>query len=184
MSTALMLVDIQNDYFPGGNCELYQSGLAAEQAARALSYFRKKRMPVFHVQHIALKPDSTFFLPNTRGAEIHASVLPAPGEPIVVKHAPDSFFDTELSRLLEEKNVTQLVVCGMMSHMCIDTTVRSAKRLGYAVTLLHDACATKDLVWNDSRIPAEIVHGAFMAALDGTFATVVTTDACLSAEKG
>ncbi len=184
MHTALLLVDIQNDYFPGGNCELYQSELAAEQAARALVFFREKRMPVFHVQHVALKPDATFFLPATHGADIYESVLPAPGEPVVVKHAPDSFFDTELSRLLEEKNITRLVVCGMMSHMCIDTTVRSAKRLGYAVTLLCDACATKDLVFRDHRIPAQTVHGAFMAALDGTFARVVTTDAYLSAAEG
>jgi nicotinamidase-related amidase len=184
MDTALILVDIQNDYFPGGNCKLFQSEAAAEQAARALAFFREKGMPVFHVQHVAMKPDATFFLPATRGAEQYASVLPAPGEPVVVKHAPDSFFDTELSRLLEEKNIARLVVCGMMSHMCIDTTVRSAKRLGYAVTLLHDACATKDLVFMDCRIPAQTVHGAFMAALDGTFATVTSTDAYLSAEKG
>lgn len=182
MHTALLLVDIQNDYFPGGTCELYQSGLAAEQAARALAFFREKRMPAFHVQHIALNPDATFFLPDTRGADIHASALPAPGEPVVVKHAPDSFLNTELLRLLEEKKIERLTVCGMMSHMCIDTTVRSAKRLGYAVTLLHDACATKDLVWNGSRIPAQTVHGAFMAALDGTFATVVTTNEFLAAE--
>jgi nicotinamidase-related amidase len=181
MSTALLLVEIQNDYFSGGNCELYQSEAAAVQASRALAFFREKRMPVFHVQHVALKPDAAFILPATRGAEIYASVLPAPGEPVVVKHAPDSFLETQLSRLLEEKTITRLVVCGMMSHMCIDTTVRSAKRLGYAVTLLHDACATKDLTWNGRRIPAETVHGAFMAALDGTFATVITTDAYLAA---
>ena len=184
MHTALLLVDIQNDYFPGGTCELYQSGLAAKQASRALAFFREKRMPVFHVQHIALKPDATFFLPDTRGADIHEAVLPAPGEPVVVKHAPDSFLNTELSRHLEDSKIERLVVCGMMSHMCIDTTVRSAKRLGYAVTLLHDACATKDLVWDGNRIPAQTVHGAFMAALDGTFATVVTTDAYLAAELG
>jgi nicotinamidase-related amidase len=179
MDTALILIDIQNDYFPGGRYELHESEEAAIQAARVLSRFRENGMPVFHVQHISLKPGAAFFLPDTAGAEIRADVLPQHNEPVVVKHAPDSFLNTSLESMLQEKGIKKLIVCGMMSHMCIDSTVRSAKRLGYEVTLLADACATRELVWEGMHIPAPTVHAAFMAAIDGSFAQVMTTEAYL-----
>ena len=180
MDTALILVDIQNDYFPGGRYELYESEEAAKQAARVLSSFRESGKPVFHVQHISLRPGAAFFLPDTAGAHIRVDVLPQHNEPVVVKHAPDSFLNTPLESILQEKGIKKLVVCGMMTHMCIDTTVRTAKRLGYEVTLLADACATRELVWEGERIPAPTVHAAFMAAIDGSFAQVMTVDAYLA----
>ena len=93
----------------------------------------------------------------------------------MVKHTPNSFFKTNLLELLKSKGIDQLVVCGMMTHMCIDTTVRAAKDYGIPVTLLYDACATKDLTIMGNSIPAKVVHDAYMAGLNGMFAEVKLT---------
>jgi nicotinamidase-related amidase len=175
MKKALILIDIQNDYFPGGRFELNQPDAAAQNAQRVLAYFRKKGLPIFHVQHINMNPGAPFFIADTAGVNIHTLVLPFPGERVVVKNTPDSFFNTDLLPLLNELGIEQLVICGMMSHMCVDTTVRSAKRLGFAIELLSDACTTRDLLWENAPIPAELVHAAFMAALQNTFADVKDT---------
>lgn len=174
MNTALVLVDIQNDYFKGGRNELFNPDKAASHAEEALSLFREKRLPIVHIQCVLLEENATFFLPDTEGINIHERVTPQSGEKVIVKHTPDSFFQTELQEHLESMDVTRLVVCGMMSHICIDSTVRSASRLGYEVILLGDACATRDLEWDGTVIPAKTVHDTFMASLQGTFAQVVS----------
>lgn len=183
MKSALVLIDIQNDYFPGGKWELDQPEQAARQAKRALDFFRAEKLPVFHVQHISTREKAKFFLPETAGAEIHPLVAPTEGEAVLVKHAPNAFLNTGLNEALRRAGVDQLVVCGMMSHMCIDTSVRAAKDLGYSVTLLEDACTTRDLERDGERIPAGTVHRAFMAALDGSFARVVRTDDFLAPQS-
>lgn len=176
MNTALVLIDIQNDYFPGGKNELFEADRCADRAAEALRLFRERGLPVVHVQHVSKSADATFFLPDTEGVRIHERVRPIAGEPVVVKHFPDGFLHTELKEILAARGVERLAVCGMMSHMCVDTTVRAAMAQGYStVLLLGDACTTKDLAWNGERIPARTVHAAFMAALHGTFATVLDT---------
>jgi nicotinamidase-related amidase len=126
--------------------------------------------------HISLKAGAAFFLPDTEGTRIRERVRPLEGETIIVKHFPDGFLHTELRETLNAQCIERLVVCDMMSHMCVDTTVRSAKGLGYTVILLGDACTTKDLTWKGERIPARTVHNAFIAALHGTFAAVIDTE--------
>jgi nicotinamidase-related amidase len=176
MKTALILVDIQNDYFPGGANALWEQEAAAKKALDVLQLFRENSLPVVHIRHINTRAGATFFLPGTPGSEIHDSVRPAGGETVIIKNFPDSFLKTTLQEHLEGVGADRLVVCGMMSHMCIDTTVRSAAARGYAVILPHDACATRDLPWDGGTIPAGTVHNTFMAALRGTFATVVATN--------
>lgn len=175
MNTALVLVDLQMDYFAGGRNELVQADSAVARAQEALSLFREKQLPVVHIQCILLEENAEFFLPDTDGIRIHERVQPQSGEKVIVKHTPDSFFRTELQQHLESIQASRLVIGGMMSHICIDSTVRSANRLGYEVVLLGDACATKDLVWKDTLIPAQTVQDTFMASLQGTFAQVTDT---------
>lgn len=91
MNTALLLIDIQNDYFPGGAWELSHADEAAAQARLALGRFREQHRPVFHVRHINTRPGAAFFLPDTPGSEIHGAVKPLDGEPVIIKHAPDAF---------------------------------------------------------------------------------------------
>ena len=176
MSKALILIDIQNDYFPGGTMELSGPLEAGKNAAQVLALFRDKGWPVFHVQHLAARPGATFFLPGTPGADIHELVAPAPGEAVVVKHFPNSFRDTSLGQGLKAAGATQLTVCGMMTHMCVDATVRAAFDLGFAVTVAHDACATRELSFGGASIPAAQVHGAFLAALGAVYAKVAGTE--------
>lgn len=180
MNTALLLIDLQNDYFPGGALPLHGSEEAGKAAGQLLAAFRAARLPVMHIQHIAQKPEATFFRPGTSGAEIHPCVAPQlgsnvdteAGETVLVKHFPSAFRETPLLELLTQRRITHLVVAGMMTHMCVDTTVRAACDLGFACTLAHDACATRELSFNGQSVAAEQVQLAYMAALQGLFAQV------------
>jgi nicotinamidase-related amidase len=174
--TALLIIDIQNDYFPGGAMELEGAEAAGEKASHALSSFRKKQLPVIHIRHLSTRPGATFFLPGTKGAEIHSSVLPQEKEAVIEKNFPNSFRGTALQKRLEELNVKNLTVAGMMTHMCVDATVRQAADLGYKVTLLADACATRAQSYGGESVPARQVHAAFLAALNGFYAKVVRAD--------
>ena len=170
MPTALLLIDIQNDYFPGGAMELAGSVQAGERAGALLAAFRARGLPVIHVQHVSTRAGATFFLPDTPGVEINACVAPRPGETVVRKHFPNGFRDTPLLEHLRRGDVTALVVAGMMTHMCVDTTVRAAFDLGLVVRLAHDACATRALAFGGSTVAAADVQSAFIAALNGLFA--------------
>jgi nicotinamidase-related amidase len=173
--TALVIIDIQNDYFPGGAMELEGAEAAGAKAAIAAKNFRGKRLPVIHVRHLSVRPGATFFLPGTRGAEIHASVQPGAGESVMEKNFPNAFRSTGLKDLLEKQGIKNLVVAGMMTHMCVDASVRHAADLGYKVTLLGDACATRAQSYGGETVPARQVHAAFLAALNGFYAKVLNT---------
>ncbi len=176
MKTGLVLVDIQNDYFPGGRMELEGIEAAAAKAADLLILFRNKGWPVFFVQHIATGQNASFFLPDTTGVEFHASLKPAPGEILIRKHYPNSFRETTLQSELDSASVIRLVICGAMSHMCIDATTRAAADLRFECIVTADACATRDLRFGSDTIPAGQVHGAFMAALGAGYARIATFD--------
>ena len=173
--TALVVIDIQNDYFPGGAMELEGADAAGRKAGGALARFRERGLPVFHVRHLSVRPGATFFLPGTRGAEIHAAVTPRSGEPVLEKNFPNSFRNTELKAMLDQEGIKNLVIAGMMTHMCVDASVRHAADLGYKVTLLGDACATRAQTYAGETVPARQVHAAFLAALNGFYAKVVDT---------
>ena len=180
MKEALLLIDIQNDYFPGGKMELVSMEEAAKKAGELLKAFRTAGKPVFFIKHVSTRSDATFFVPGTQGTDIHSSVSPLPDETIIEKHFPNSFLQTDLLSVLKESEVTDLIICGAMSHMCIDTTVRAAKELGFKCTLIADACATRNLKFGEEILPAQTVHASFMAALDGMFATVMIADEYLN----
>jgi nicotinamidase-related amidase len=176
MTTALLLVDIQNDYFPGGAMEVMGATPSGDRAATLLAAFRSRSYPIVHIQHIAKRAGATFFLPNTKGAEIHESVRPATSEPIFQKHFPNSFRETPLLEYLRDAGISELVIAGMMTHMCIDSTTRAAADLGFACSLAHDACATRDLSFSGVRVAADAVQTAYLGALNGLFAKVRATE--------
>jgi len=173
MKIGLILVDIQKDYFPGGRMELVGMKEASEKAREMLLVFREKKCPIVHIQHIAVRDGATFFLPNSVGMEIHENVKPLLGEPVIQKHHPNSFLNTKLHEELLKARIESVVICGAMSHMCIDATTRAAADLGFQCTIVHDACATKDLTFGGKTVPADMVHGAFMAALQSVYAKVM-----------
>jgi len=173
--TALLVIDIQNDYFPGGAMELEGADAAGGKAAAAIAKFRNEGKPVIHVRHLSVRPGSTFFLPGTKGAEIHPAMTPRPGETVIEKNFPNSFRSTPLKETLDKQGIKNLVVAGMMTHMCVDASVRHAADLGYKITLLGDACATRAQSYGGEKVPARQVHAAFLAALNGFYAKVVDT---------
>jgi len=173
MKIGLILIDIQKDYFSGGHMELIGMSDASRNARELLRFFREKKWPIFHIQHIAVRDGATFFLPNSVGMEIHENVKPLLGETIIQKHHPNSFLNTKLHEELLKAGIESVVICGAMSHMCIDATTRAAADLGFQCTVVHDACATKDLIFGDKAVPADMVHSAFMAALQPVYAKVM-----------
>jgi nicotinamidase-related amidase len=175
MTACLILVDLQNDYFPGGRMELAGIGAAAAKAQALLQRFRGHAAPVIHVQHISTRPGATFFLPGTAGVNLHAAVTPQAGEPVVVKHFPNCFRGTPLLDLLTGLKPAEIVIAGAMSHMCIDATTRAAFDLGFQCVVAADACATRDLTFQGRTVRAADVHASFMAALSAVYAEVIST---------
>ena len=175
MKKALIIIDIQNDYFDNGTMPLVGSDGACENAKLLLDNFRAATLPVIYIQHVATRPDSTFFLPNTEGGEIHNTIKPLKGEKIVIKHYPNSFRETDLMEYLKVTQITDLVICGMMTHMCVDATTRAAKDFGFSISVVGDACATKDLEYNGKIVKATEVQNSFLSALNYFYSTVQTT---------
>ena len=175
MKTALLIIDIQNDYFPGGRMELVNPLEAAKRAYMLLQCFREHSGHHIHIQHVSLKPDAVFFIKGDSGTDIHDSVAHFEGEPIVYKHYPNSFRETNLYETLKGWGIERVIICGMMTHMCVDATARAAADFGFQVMIAEDACATRDLKYGETIIPAEYVHKAFLAALK-SYGQVMSSD--------
>jgi len=172
---ALLVIDIQAFYYPGGMLPLVEPEAASANARRLVEHFRKAGRPVIHVQHLPKgvdAPDPTGIDPQYR---IHPDVLPRPGEVVIGKHYANAFRDTELLATLRNLGVTKLIVCGMQTHMCVEAAVRAAADLGFEVTVVRDACATRALTDNGVEVPAAQVHAAALAAMASSYATVVST---------
>jgi len=179
-STALVLIDIQNDYFTGGRCPVDKMQEISVNAARLLEHARNKGQAIIHIRHQNRSDEAPFFRPGTTGAQIHECVAPKDGEPVIVKHRPNSFLNTSLGDELKAKGIRNLVICGAMSQMCIDATARAAADFGYAVIVIQDACGAKEQHFNGHNIPASQVHAAFMAPLASSYARVISTDTYLT----
>jgi len=180
---ALLVIDIQNFYFEGGKVPLVGSVEASFKAKSVIDAFRAKKLPVIHVQH--LPKGTERFEPGVTDVQyaIHPNVIPSAGEPVVVKHFANSFRDTRLAALLKEMNIKTLVVTGMQTHMCVEAAVRAGADLGFDVVVVEDACATRDLKLHETTVPAASVHAAALAAMNGTYAKVVTAGDILTALK-
>ena len=175
MSKALVIVDIQRDYFPGGNMPLHEPEAAAAKAGQVLEAFRASGNPVVHIQH--LSPAGAGFLEEgTGGAEIMAPVTPRDGETLITKRAPNSFLGTDLEQHLRSLDVDEVVVTGMMTSMCVDATTRAGADLGFKMTLVPDACAAPGLEFGGRQVAAQDVHASFVAALGQFYATVTPAD--------
>lgn len=172
---ALLLIDVQNDYFPGGRFPLVGMEAAAQNCANLLEFCRGKGLPLVHVRHEELSAGATFFLPGSEGAKINPVVAPATGETVVLKHFPNAFRETALKEILDREKIDSLVIVGAMTLMCVDATARAAFDFGYRCTVVHDACAARALDFNGMKIPAPHVHGAFLAALAMGYAEVKST---------
>ena len=180
MKKALIIIDIQNDYFKGGANPLIGSIEASINAKSLLKDFREKSLSVIHIQHFSTRTGSTFFIPNTKGVEIHENVMPISGEKVIAKNYPNSFCETDLLDYLKSNNITDLVICGMMTHMCVDATTRAAKEFGFSCVVIGDACATRNLEIQGKNVLASEVQKSFLAALNYFYSTVKNTQEYLN----
>ena len=152
---------------------------AAEKAGKMLSFFRNNDLPVVHIQHIGVQEGATFFLPETNGVEIHKSVAPLETEKVIIKNFPNSFRETDLLNYLKEKSISNLVICGMMTDVCVSSTTRAAMDFGFQNTIITDAVTTRDRELNGKMIPAQHVTESFLAglnALGGLYAALETSE--------
>lgn len=168
---ALLLIDIQDFYFPGGNSALVEPEKAADNAALLLDYFRKNKLLVIHVRH-NYEP----------GGKINDIVKPLPDEKIITKNEVNSFLGTDLLEFLKANKTDTLIICGMQTHMCVEAATRAASDYGFKCILIHDACATKDLKFGDKIIKAEDVHYSTLSTLK-SYALVESTREYLNSVK-
>lgn len=166
--TALLIIDVQEFYFPGGRMQLENPELAGLNAGLLLDHFRKRGMPVYHVRHN--------FEP---GGDIHPYVKPAGDERVISKDQVNAFLGTGLDEIMLQDSIEQLVICGMQTHMCVEAAVRAAHDLGFVCLLASDACATRALQFEEHIISAKNVHYSTLNTLQGSYARVLTTDAIL-----
>jgi len=180
---ALIVVDVQNDYFPGGKWTLSGMEAAGDNVGRLLAAARQAGDLIVHIRHEFPTKEAPFFVPGSEGAQIHPKARNAEGEPVVLKHQINSFRQTDLKDILDRNGVEEVVVCGAMSHMCVDAATRAANDFGYRCTVIHDACASRDLEFGGVTVPAAQVHAAFMAALQFGYATSLSTAEFVGAGK-
>ena len=143
MKKALLVIDLQNDYFPGGKFPLWNTDAILQNIERAIAKANAQGIPVIHIQHVAKQGMAPFFNEGTPGADIHPSILAAaPKAPVVVKEFADSFEQTNLEETLTKLGVTDLLVCGMMTQNCVTHTAISKAVEKCNVTILPDCCTT------------------------------------------
>jgi nicotinamidase-related amidase len=169
MSKALLIIDVQNDYFADGSFPRWQAEAVAERTVAAIGAAQKADIPVVLIQHIAEPSPGPFFNPDTPGAAIHAAVADAAGDaPVVVKHFADSFEGTTLGATLAELGATELLLAGMMTQNCVTHTALSKAAEAYDVSVLVDLTTTVD----------EMLHQIALHALS-TRVSLVPSDAVL-----
>ncbi len=177
---ALVMIDIQNDYFPGGKWPLSGIESAAENAAKLMAAARGRATWWCMCGMNFRRPMLRSLRPARRCAELYPTVRETGDEPVVLKHQVNSFRETDLKEILDRHGVEEVVICGAMSHMCVDAGTRAASDLGYKCIVVHDACATRDQEFEGKVVPAADVHAAFMAALQFGYAKLVSTEEYLA----
>ncbi len=164
--TALLIIDIQNDYFPDGKFELTGSVAAADQARKALTFFRSKGLPVIHIQHEYTGENPPFFAPDSDGQKIHETVLPLPGEQVFTKHLVNSFEQTPLLEYINNSKIKRLIIVGMQTNVCVLGTTEDALKKEFDIIVLKDACAARDVSIHDQTLTAMEENGVKVMSVD------------------
>ena len=179
---ALLLIDIQNgldqvEYWGGSR----NNPMAEENCRNILDYFRQHNLPLFHIQHCSVNPESPLY-PGKSGQKIKEIVFPNDGEWVIQKTTNSAFVNTELQSLLQSSDASALIVVGLTTDHCVSATVRSAADLGFKTTLISDATATYAKTGFDGTLYDEdLVHSVALASLKDEFANIVDTATCLKA---
>lgn len=179
MQQGLLVIDVQNDYFAGGKMELALPNAALEKINQLEDYFLKQKLPIIYIQHIKHQKPADFFEAGSIGAELHPRLKTQANSIVIEKHFPDSFYQTDLETIVKQQGVEQLVICGMMTHMCITETTKAAQERELHPILISDATATKSLMIDGEYKAAEKVQKDSLAKL-ADFAKHQTTSTFLN----
>ncbi len=176
-SAALLLIDVQKA-FDDPVWGTRNNPQAERRIGELLSVWREGSRPVIHVQHLSLSPDSPL-RPTQPGFAFKPEAKPRSGEPIFQKSVNSAFIGTVLESYLREQGIKKLVLVGLTTDHCVSTTTRMAANLGFEATVVEDAVATFDRVYRGKHFPAQVIHEAALASLEGEFATVVAASELL-----
>lgn len=165
LKTALLIIDIQEFYFVEGKSQLVQPEAASEQASKLLHVFRKKNELVVHIRHASSKDSA-----------IQNNVKPLKGEKVITKNHINSYIDTDLLEYLKKNEITNVVICGMMTHVCVEAAARASADYGFKVTIIRDACATRDVTFGNETVNALDVHTSTLATIDSYYGSVMTVN--------
>jgi nicotinamidase-related amidase len=160
LPTALLVIDIQDFYFPGGQVPLVNPEAASEKTAELMKLFRSQGLEVIHVRHNGSSP-------------IHKNVAPLEGEKVITKRDANAFNGTDLLNYLVTMKIKRLVICGMQTQMCVEAATRAAYDLGFKCIVVEDACATRNLRYGRRTIFASDVQACVLTTLNGYYARVV-----------
>ena len=173
-STALLVIDFQQEYFTG-RLPIPDGQKALNKARELIAFADKARIPVYQIQHIAPAGSAVFAL-DGEGVKFHPQMLPRAGDTVLQKTTVSAFGSTELDRLLKEKGIKTVIIAGLMTHACVAGGARDAAPLGYQVVVASDASATRSITRADgSSIDANSLHRAALASVEDTFGDVMTT---------
>ncbi len=139
---ALLIIDVQNALFSIPNVPIYEAEKLISNIKQVIDKAREKEIPIIYIQHF--QGEGGLLEKGTEGWEIHPEIAPLDGDIIVNKHAPDSFYNTTLQEELKKRNIEKLVIAGLQTEYCIDTSVRSSFSKGYKVILVKDGHSTLD----------------------------------------
>jgi nicotinamidase-related amidase len=174
MKRALLVIDVQNEYFSGKLPVSYPSG-SLDNIVKALDTATAQKIPVVMVQHTAPQPDSKTFRKGSPEWELHPEIARRPYDILIEKNLPGSFTGTSLENWLRENNIDTLVISGYMTQMCCDTTSRQAVHLGFNVEFLADATGTLAIQNDAGAVTAEELHRAILVTQAMRFSKVLKT---------
>lgn len=175
MKRALLVIDVQNEYFTGKMPVTYPEG-SFDKILKAVDAANQSEIAVILIRHEAPQKDAAAFVKHSREWEIGEELLQKEHACIVDKNFPGSFTDTELEDFLRGMGIDTIVICGYMTQMCCDTTARQAFHLGFSVEFLSDATGTLDVANNAGKITAEELHQAILITQAMMFSQVISTD--------
>lgn len=180
--TALILIDVQKAFLEWEAGGLRRNNPAAvSNMARLLTAFRAHGMAIFHVRHASTEAGSAL-RPEAPGYQPIEDTREQGSEPVIVKHVNSSFIGTDLEERLRAGKMDTLVIAGITTNHCVETTTRMAGNLGFDARLVEDACYTFDRIGHGEQVEtAQAIHAMTLSNLNGEFATIETTDTMLAA---
>ncbi|WP_265517096.1 cysteine hydrolase family protein [Nitratireductor luteus] len=178
-STALLVIDFQNEYFTG-RMPIPDGTEALANARRLIAMADETGMPVYHVQHVT-PAGAPIFAEDGETVGFHPDIAPSAGHEVVRKSSVSVFPTTDIDKQLKAEGIKTLIITGLMTHACVSGAARDAVPLGYDVIVAHDACATRDITGpSGATVSHDALHQASLVTLADTFADVLGTDEILA----